>query len=65
MSYLNDLHSYSINMFSLLGILKANDVMRPGSGRPSTAGDRGLVSSGIGGMSYQSGGKNLQTNYHV
>ena len=62
MSYLNDLHSYSINMSSLLGILKANDVMRPGSGRP---GDRGLVSSGIGGTSYQSGGKDFQTNYHV
>ena len=40
---------------SYVGIMKAND-MRPGSGRPGTAGDKGLVSSGIGGTSYQTGG---------
>ena len=35
--------------------MKANDMMRPGSGRPGTAGDRGMISSGIGGTSYHGG----------
>ncbi|XP_028397001.1 tubby-related protein 3-like isoform X2 [Dendronephthya gigantea] len=34
------------------GVMKPNDMMRPGSGRPGTAGDRSMVSSGIGGTSY-------------
>jgi hypothetical protein len=43
-------------VFLFAGIIKANDMMRPGSGRPGTAGDKGLMSSGIGGTSYQHGG---------
>ena len=39
-------------------------MMRPGSGRPGTAGDRGLISSGIGGTSYHGGGgKDTLTNF--
>ena len=49
------LYLLGVYLGSYVGIMKAND-MRPGSGRPGTAGDKGLVSSGIGGTSYQTGG---------
>ena len=71
MQYLSDRYCifyqplfFAHSLFNSLGIIKANDMMRPGSGRPGTAGDRGLISSGIGGTSYHGGGgKDALTNF--